>query len=85
MRLILPLILMTGCASVLPPPVEITKARWMECWAICGKKDRLISVTERECACKDGKRIQTGPLPEDSPESGWLHQLHTPFEFLIPE
>lgn len=56
-RALLITMLLTDCASP-PPPERVSKSRWLECWALCGKKDNLAAVTNALCICKGGVKIE---------------------------
>jgi hypothetical protein len=74
---------MTACAS--PPEFKVEKSRWVECYNLCGKKDRLDAVGEKDCICKDGRRISVQGPASANDEAGKLTK-DTPnlFDFLLP-
>ena len=48
-----------ACATA---TVSIDKTLWVHCWDLCGKADRLESVTADSCICKGGYRMSQKPI-----------------------
>ena len=67
MYAIIAVLIMTGCASTV-----VTKKRWVECWALCGKADKLVSASTSECLCSNGDTVGGVTLDE-----------FRPFDFLL--
>jgi len=63
-RVSLIMMLLTACAAT-PLPKAISKARWVECWTLCGKADNLTAASDQTCLCRNGVRIERDdPKPE---------------------
>lgn len=77
LRIVL-LIFVTGCTST--PEYVVSKSAWLECWSLCGKKDRLLAVTETECLCTKGKEKRTMQLPLSTGKNE--ETPFAPFDFL---
>ena len=50
------ILILTACASR-PEPERVSKERWVQCWHLCGKADRLVSATNAACYCAGGVKI----------------------------
>lgn len=59
--------LLLSCAGV--PEPEVSKERWLECWNMCGKGDKLESVTPEYCYCKGGWRTEKKSVEKPVEES----------------
>lgn len=58
------MMLLTACAGT-PEPKAISKARWVECWTLCGKADNLAAASELSCLCRNGMKVERDePKPE---------------------
>ena len=63
-QLSLILMILTACAGT-PELKPISKARWVECWTLCGKADNLTAVSDVSCLCRNGVRVERDePKPE---------------------
>ncbi len=62
------MLILTACAST-PEPERVSKERWVQCWHLCGKADRLVSATNAACYCAGGVKIIQDNAQDGEPKN----------------
>ncbi len=93
MRLIFPILFLSGCFTTEKPATvvikeplkyEVRAGQWTSCWESCGRRDNLLSVTETACICRDGKRFVHAFPPAEKTEANTALNEPSP-EVVEPE